>query len=189
MSFFSSSLAAELNSFGWVAPKLLLHAVWGLTGHFSSGRLNQIKSLETAFLKQPVSHKAETIVCKKGREELVRLDIGPYLLQICWSLYLPACFIQILLMKGSIFHPGMKALLCCSIFYSSSLTIPNSCVFHQNLILYFRVLLLDVMLLSLGIAWAKVVFFSYFNFPSCPNSMCLTHSFLSTVFDTTYIDL
>lgn len=84
MSFFPSSLAAKLNSFSQVAPRLLLHAMWDLTGHsFSSRWLKSDKTLETAFLKQPVSHKVETILCKKGRDGFVRLDIGPYLFQVC----------------------------------------------------------------------------------------------------------
>lgn len=142
MSFFLGSLAAELNSFSWLAPRLLLHAMWDLTRHFSSGDLNQIKSRETAFLKQPVSHKAETVVFKKGRDGWVRLDIGPYLLQVCWSLYFTCLFHSEFADEREYFpsrNEGSTLLQCLLLIF---LTISNSWVSHQNLILYFHVLLI-----------------------------------------------
>lgn len=44
--------------------------------------LRQIKSLETAFLKQPVSHKTETAIWKERRDGVVSLDMGLNLRQV-----------------------------------------------------------------------------------------------------------
>lgn len=77
----------------------------------------------------------------------------------------PAFFIQISMVKVFIIHQRTKSLLCFSISYLSAFSISCSLDSHAKAIVHFHVLFLAVMLLDLGIVWAKVIFFLFFLSP------------------------
>lgn len=88
--------------------------------------LSQIKTLETAFLKQPVSPQDWNyhLTRMKGwsGETRYRTQLTPGTTEVY---IFPAFFIQISMVKGSLTHQGAKAPLCFSISYLS--TFPISC--------------------------------------------------------------
>lgn len=78
----------------------------------------------------------------------------------------PAFLIQIFMVKGSIIHPGTKALL----FFSASLThLPSPSLVawipNRKLFCIFMAFFLAVTLLGLGFVWTKVLFSSFFLHP------------------------